>query len=141
MINLKRRTEIVKIKPSLTRIEFENAISNNEEIYGFFGGIELTIKETNQEVPEHFINSTIQVDEETTKQKTWLEYSGTAHFNSLDGTKIGVFVGYRDVNGNRQDLLPSNELYDWVNYWGVERIQTKSESLAKLSSPDYYKHA
>jgi len=150
----KERIEI--IKPSISHQEFIDAYRSEVAIIGFIGAVKIDNKKLNSLVPVDFINSSkpimiqerykvpgidkdgneIEVDayrmipsldkegDVITEQKSWSEYSISQ--DSIDNN-ILLSIGARDSNGNRHSVLKDEELRQWINYFGVDKVLTKSE--------------
>lgn len=132
-----------ELNRGLYRDDFEDLIAEIDkgeeiEITGFKGCVEVTSEVASTTVPTYFPNSTKQIDEETTAQKTWLEYvCPTRAKQSNDKAKYILPLGYADSKGNRKSELTHEELMLWVDQFGVENIKTLSEMKELMSSEDY----
>ena len=122
-----------ELKTGFTKDQFTSLVEKGIEIDNFIGGVEKDVSFLEEDVPNNFPNSTI-TDEET--QRKWGNYC--VFHKSIDGQKVLVFVGERDSNGNRQDVVPNSELLIWVNHFGLENIMTKHQCNDLLGSSEYY---
>ena len=123
-----------ELKTGFTKEQFDSLISKGIEINNFIGGVEKDASFLEEDVPNNFPNSTI-TEGETETQRKWGNYC--VYNKSLDGSKILLFVGERDSNGNRQDVVPNNELIKWIDYFGIDKIMTKHQCNDLLNSDEY----
>jgi len=123
-----------KLKTGFTKEQFISLVEKGIEIDNFIGGVEKDVSFLEEDVPNVFQNSTI-ADEETETQRKWKNYC--VYHKSIDNSKVLIFIGERDSNGNRQDVVPNNELLIWIDHFGIENIMTKHECQALLNSDKY----
>ena len=126
-----------EIKTGFTKEQFQSLVEKGIEIDNFIGGVEKDASFLEEDVPDDFPNSTI-VEEEAETQRKWKDYC--IYNKSLDNTKVMLFIGERDSNGNRQEVVPNEELLIWVNYFGIENIMTKHQCEDLLNSDKYQKN-
>jgi hypothetical protein len=117
--------------------DFVSYYENEDIIDNFIGGVEADVKKLNHKVPSDFVNAFLPDESESDGMRTkyWKEY--TIYRKSLDGNKVLFSLGYRDENGNRKDHVKNDELRQWVEYFGLENVLTKSEYVERLKSEDY----
>jgi len=125
------------LKTGFTKEQFTSLVEKGIEIDNFIGGVEQDASILEEDVPNSFINSTI-TDEETETQRKWGKYC--VYHKSIDNKKVLLFIGERDSNGNRQEVVPNEELLIWVNYFGIENIMTKHQCEDLLNSDKYQKN-
>lgn len=129
--------------------------NNGDQINNFVGSVEVTQDFLNQDVPQQFPNSSIMIDQNNqdqiddwdnlivdqentiTKQMKWFTYAGknsaTELTKSINQGKYILWVGKRQLPyANRMNHVKSDQFYVWADYFGIQNILTKSESLAKL---------
>lgn len=124
------KTTIETKTPSITHAEFVDAINSGEPIIGFIGAVEVPLTTLEEQVPESFTG--VGVDEDAVLNLTWREF---CNYREND-TNALLIVGKTDENGNRKDVVGDTELREWVSYFGVENVLTKSETLDKIAD-DY----
>jgi hypothetical protein len=139
----------------MTREDFITWINNDEPIIWFLWWIKTDI-ELDSKVPEDFINSSkiktetyyediivyddneeemFQKIEKTRpvlddnlepimEQKTWKEY---VWWNYIEDEFNYIPLGYRDEHWNLCHIVSYEELKQWVNFFGINNILTKSE--------------
>ena len=93
-------------------------------IVNFVGGFEMDVSILEEEVPEHFINSSKSNENGTKTQKKWKEYC--IHYISLDNAKALLRIGYVNdtITWSRQDPVQGDEFSDWYEFF-----KDKSELL------------
>lgn len=114
---------------NINKEQLLNLISNNIPIDGFRGGFITSNEMIDSFVPEGLPFRSFVDDNGITVIKTFREYSnvissGDTHF---------IVLGYRDVNGNRSNVVSSEEFYSWVNHFGTEGLLTWEEAIALRS--------
>lgn len=126
------KTTIETKTPSITHAEFVAAINSSEPIIGFIGAVEVPLATLDEQVPESFTGSTVVVgvDGDTVLNLTWCEF---CNYRENDTSAL-LIIGKTDANGNRKDVVGDTELREWVSYFGVENVLTKSEMLAKINN-------
>jgi len=123
-----------ELKTGFTKEQFTSLVEKGIEIDNFIGGVEKDASFLEEDVPNNFPNSTI-VDEETETQRKWKNYC--VYHKSIDKNKVLIYIGERDSNGNRQDVVPNNELLKWIDYFGIDNIKTKHQCQDLLNSENY----
>ena len=150
------KEKYIRVAPSMTREEFETAISDGTHIKGFIGWVETTKTKSNALVPDTFPNynkplmedydeevttTTINEDGEEVVMvaKTFREYVGGLFREGVatTSTKCMIPVGYRNAHGNRHSHVTDEELRLWVSHFTLAKIKTKSEAHTLLKSSVY----
>jgi len=124
-----------KLQSGFTKEQFKSLVESGVEIDNFIGGVEKEASILEDDVPKEFPKSTIIKEDGTEEQRKWKNYC--IFRPSIDKKKIVIFVGERDLNGNRQDVVPNSELICWINYFGLENIMTKHHCMELINSKDY----
>lgn len=118
--------------PSLTRAEFEAAITAGEEIIGFVGGVEVALNVLDGAVPDSFTGNTYAAEDGAITAYTWGAFGNVI----ANDTNAILIIGKTDENGNRQNVVGDAELREWTDYFGATNIMTKSEMMRKIAA-DY----
>jgi len=118
-------TLVVGLTPAEPYKKLKELYDLGVSIIGFVGCVIIGKDKLDQEVPSNFANSTIQLDDETTRQKTWREYTLT-HEKENDAS---ILIGYRDENGNRSSEVSDDELRNYIEHFGIETIKHKYDYL------------
>lgn len=120
----------------IDRAELEHCYTNDIAVDGLQLRVELTKAELESEVPAEWPES-IVVENETERQKTFVEYAGKNIQWSLDGAKANIPCSFRDENGNRMTEVKWEEIKLWIDKFGIERMLTLSEAKELRNSADY----
>jgi len=75
-----------------------------------------------------------------TRFKTFKEYVGNNYKESVNKGKVLLSVGCKDKNGNRLKPLLSEELFVWIDFFGLDKIKTRSDAKAlfKIETGDVF---
>ena len=110
-------------------------LTNGIKFDGIDAYVEVLVATLDADVPVNFKNSEVVEGEpgsETTRQKTWAEY--TQYISN--GTNAILKVGYHNASGNRTRPVSSVELQDWIDEYGAGNIMLPDEAKT-LRENDY----
>lgn len=127
-----------------THEELTSWVANNEAINNFIGCVEVTEEFLQGIVPDSFPESHKKASNEDGTfdlvPMTWQEYSGHPDISTMQrstNNKVILPIGKRELPYyNRFNFIESPEFYAWVNFFGIERIKTKSETRNLILSPE-----
>ncbi len=123
------------LSTTATKAQMSYLLTNNIPFDGVQAYVEVLLSVLDEIVPVAFPNSTKQtgdIDNPTTEQKTWAEY--TQYITNT--TNAILKVGYHDRFGNRSRPVTSTELSLWIAEYGAANIVLPSEA-AVLRDSDY----
>ena len=117
--------DIIEAEATVAQISY--MLTNNIKFDGIVAFVEVSLSKLDESVPSNFNNSSVsegEIGEESTRQKTWGEY--TQHIEN--DTNSILKVGYHNANGNRTRPVTSVELQDWIDEYGAGNLLLPEEA-------------
>jgi hypothetical protein len=124
---------IVEADVTISQVSY--LLTNGIKFDGVEAYVEVPVATLDSDVPSNFKNSEVVEGDpgsETTRQKTWAEY--TQYISN--GTNAILKVGYHNASGNRTRPVTSVEIQDWIDEYGAGNLMLPEEAKA-LRDSDY----